>query len=156
MHERGQEGAALIMAVFVMAILASLGIAMVFMGEINLKLNKVSLNTKKAFYLAESGIERGRWELFDASGGSEDFGPWLEAAAGDDGSINFDPDTLRAEYETNGEFRGFTGYGDDVPLLDVLPLGPGLYAAFLTNDPLDGRTNLTDSNSRVMITGPRS
>ena len=30
--------------------------------------------------------------------------------------------------------------------------GEGWYVAFLTNDPLDGRGNLTDSNDRVMIT----
>ena len=47
---------------------------------------------------------------------------------------------------------GFTGYGDDVPLVDTAAFGNGWHIAFLTNDPVDGRTNLVDSNERVMIT----
>jgi hypothetical protein len=143
----------MLLAVFVMAILSSLGIALLFLGETNLKLTRTELNIKKAFYLAETGIEDGRRTLYDAAAGADTFGPWLEDAAGDDDMIGFDPRDLVAEYDADGEFVGLSGYTDDVPLLDTRFLGQGLYAAFLTNDPIDGRTNLTDTNSRVMITG---
>jgi hypothetical protein len=57
------------------------------------------------------------------------------------------------QYDDDGNVTGIVGFDDDAPLLNGIVLGEGLYASYLTNDPLDGRTNLTDTNSRVMITG---
>jgi hypothetical protein len=150
---RPDEGSALVLALFFVALLSSLGIALLFLSEMGLVLNRASLNVKKSFYLAESGIERGRRTLFDANGGAENFGPPLGVAAGANGAIDFDAALLRAEYDTAGAFVGFSGHGDDVPLEPPAGLGEGFFAAFLTNDPLDGRTSLTDSNARAAITG---
>jgi hypothetical protein len=150
---RSQAGSALILSVFVAALLASLGIALLFLGQLNLEMNKVSANSKRAFYLAESGIENGRRTLYDANGGAEDFGPRLQIAAGDDLTIDFDADDLVVQYDDDGNIVAITGYEDDAPLMDTTLLGDGVYAAFLTNDPIDGRTNLSDTNARVMITG---
>jgi hypothetical protein len=66
--------------------------------------------------------------------------------------INFDPATLKPVFDSAGNATGFAGYGDDVPLKAVTTFSQGKYAGFLTNDAVDGRANLTDSNDRVMIT----
>lgn len=150
---RSERGSVLVMAIFFMAILAAVGIALLVLGESNLLVHRASLSNKKSFYLAESGIENGRRGLFDANGGAETFSDRLADAAGDNGTIDFDAYALRAEYDDAGNFVGLSGYGDDEPLRDTSFLGEGFYAAFLTNDPLDGRTNKSDSNSRAMITG---
>jgi len=149
----GERGSALVMAVFFTALLASLGIALLFLGETSLRMTRANTNAKKAFFLAESGIEDGRRTLYVQNDASDEFDTVLEAAAGDNGVIDFDPHALRGVYDEQGNLTGFTGYGDDVPLRDATILGEGIYAAFLSNDPLDGRTNLSDSNSRVMVTG---
>jgi len=148
-----QDGSALIMAVFVTALLSTMGIALLHLSELNLKMNRAALNTKKAFYLAEAGVETGRRVLFDSNGGSDIFDAMLEAAAGNNDTIDFDPYALQLQYDQDGKVIGITGIADDVPLLAATVLGQGLYASFLTNDPIDGRTNLTDTNSRVLITG---
>ena len=148
-----QSGAAMVMAVLFMAFLASVGVGLLFLSETSLKINRTSHNIKKSFYLAESGIEDGRRELFDANAGLDDFSDRIADAAGLDNAISFDAYALTAVYDNDGNFTGLTGYGDDVPLRDTSFLGQGYYAAFLTNDPQDGRTNLSDINARAMITG---
>ena len=59
-----------------------------------------------------------------------------------------------AVYATDGTVSGFTGYGDDVPLLNTSSIGDGWYAAFLTDDPANtgGTGSTDDDNDRVMIT----
>jgi hypothetical protein len=153
MIRRNEEGSALLMTVFVTSILAGLGIALLHLSEANLRLARKSLSNKKAFYLAESGVENGRRVLIDASGAAEDFSTQIEAAAGENDTIDFDPDLLVARYNADGDFLGFDGYGDDVPLRSAEFLEHGYSAAFLTNDPLDGRTNLVDSNARAIVVG---
>lgn len=148
-----QGGSALIMALFLSALLASLGFALLFLSATNLRMSRAYVNTKKAFFLAESGVEDGRRVLYIANGASEAFDARLADAAGGNHRIDFDSQLLRGVYDDRGGLVGFTGYGDDVPLRDASVLGDGMYAAFLSNDPLDGRMNPNDSNSRVMVTG---
>lgn len=147
------QGSAMLIAIFFLALLTGLGITLLTVSEVNLKTGRGSLNNKQSFYLAESGVENGRRELFDANGGGEDFSSRIDVAAGDDEIIDFDPDTLVAEFDADGQFVGFSGYNDDVPLFDAEILGEGVFSAFLTNDPIDGRTNLTDTNGRASVTG---
>ena len=59
----------------------------------------------------------------------------LIAAAGLNGAIDFDPDAILPVYDSNGDLTGFTGFGDDRPLVAATAFGEGWYAAFLTNDP---------------------
>ncbi len=146
----GQAGSALVMALLFTALLGSLGIALLSISISNLKLGRMQLDVKQAFFLAESAVEHGRRTLGDSGG---DFGPRLAEAAGADGVLDFAPTALIALYDDDGTFTGLTGYGDDVPLRAHSPLGEGFFAAFLSNDPIDGRSSLTDSNSRVLVTG---
>ncbi len=148
-----QSGSALVMAIFFTALLGSLGIALLFLGVNNLKLSRVQLDVKKSFFLAEAGVEQGRRALQDAIGATGELDDQLLAAAGPDGVLDFDAATLVAVTDSAGNFTGLGGYDDDVPLQADAPLGEGFFATFLTNDPIDGRASLADSNSRVMVTG---
>jgi hypothetical protein len=147
-----QQGSVLVMAVFVTFLLSAMGMALLFLSVNELKMNRANLNVKKAFYLAESGLDDGRSTLYNTNG-SDDFVDNLQAAAGGDNTVNFDPDALTVTYDVNGNISGFAGYGDDEPLIDATAFGEGYYAAFLTNDPVDGVGTInTDPNDRVMIT----
>ena len=150
-----QSGSALLIAMFVLVLLTAMGSALLFLSRHEARMSQASLRAKKAFFLAEAGVEDARTALFQANG-TGPFADDLLAAAGANGVIDFDPATVAATY-SGDDVTGFTGTGDDVALRAVQALGgpgnPGWYTAYLTNDPLDGPSNLVDSNDRVMVTG---
>jgi len=154
----GESGSALVLAVFVLALLSAMGAALLFVSENEMKMGQVDLGSKTVFYVSEAGLEDARETLrvTNLAGATEalrsSFHDELTAAAGVNGVINFDPAALKPVFDASGSCTGFTGYGDDVPLKAMTTFGGGRYAAFLTNDAVDGRANLTDSNDRVMIT----
>jgi hypothetical protein len=149
------RGSAMVMVVFVLVLLTGMGTALLFLSQHETRMSQASLRGKKAFYLAESAIEDGRRTLYVINGDGPFGDDLIDFST--DGTIDFDPDNLEAVYDSDGNVTGFTGYGDDTPLRAVTQLGnasdPGWYAAFLTNDPVDGVQNVTDTNERVMITG---
>ncbi len=173
-----ERGSALILSVFVLALLASMGIALLFISDGEMQMSRANLRTNKVFFLAEAGIENARETLFQINGNG-DFSDDLVAAAGPDGTIDFDMTTVQPSYDSNGNFTGFTGFNDDVPVKTHVcsvttstmcssnadcpggetcnknnsVLGDGFYSVFLTNDPAENRTNTTDVNERVMLTG---
>jgi hypothetical protein len=144
------------MAVFVLAIVGAMGIALLFQTSIEVKTSRTSLDVKKAFYLAEAGLEDARATLWNGNDkGQDDFDSELEDTAGDDGVIDFDADQLVAAWDSSGNLIGVSGYGDDAPVTPFTAFGEGYYAAFVTNDPANsggGVTSLDDTNDRVMIT----
>ncbi len=148
-----ERGSALLLAVLLLAFLGGLGIALHFQSQSELLMSAADRQAQQTYFLAEAGIEAGRQELFNING-SGSFDDDLVGAAGGNGTVDFDADALRAVYGTDGTVSGFTGYGDDVPLLDTASLGDGWYAAFLTDDPANtgGVTSTNDDNDRVMIT----
>jgi hypothetical protein len=141
-----------------MALLSGTGIVLLFVSETEMKTSKVDHRAKQAFFVAEAGLEHGREtlrvvNLSDLSSADRlTFDDELSAAAGANGVIDLDPAALRPVYATDGTVVGFTGSGDDLPLRSMTAFGDQRYAAFLTNDPIDGRANPVDSNDRVMIT----
>ena len=148
-----ERGSALLLAVFLLAILTGMGVALHYQSQNELLMSAADRQSKQTYFLAEAGIEAGRQELLNTNGD----GPLdddLAGAAGANGVIDFDPDAIRAVYDTDGAVSGLTGYGDDQPLLDASALGNGWYAAFLTNDAANtgGVGSTTDDNDRVMIT----
>lgn len=154
-ENKQQEGSALVLAIFVLFLLSSMGIALLYMTDSDLKMNKAGLRAKAAFYQAEAGLEDARNALRVknlASANPSSYSDELAAAAGANGTIQLDPATLAPIYNSAGQVTGFTGYGDDVPLRSFTTLNGGWHAAFLTNDPIDGRTSKTDTNDRLMIT----
>jgi len=151
---RGQRGSALIMALFVLVLVTGMGAALLFLSRNEIRMSQTSLLSKQAFYIAEAGQEAGRLTLYNTNRNGS-FSDDLSAAAGPNGVIDFDPDAVRPVYDSSGTLTGFTGYGDDVPLVPATAFGGGWYVAFLTNDPAEPspfQLNLTDSNERVMLT----
>ena len=154
----GERGSALVLAIFVLVLLTGMGASLLFVSENEVKMSAVDLNSKKVFYVAEAGLEDGREtlrvsNLTDVVVANRDtLDDELVTAAGANGVIDFNPANLKPVYASDGTVTGFTGYGDDVPLKATTGFGPGQYAAFLTNDPVEGKTNLNDSNDRAMIT----
>ena len=150
-----QRGSALVMALFVLILVTGMGTALLFLSRNEVRMSQASLLAKQAFYIAEAGQEAGRLTLF-ANNGNGSFDDDLLAAAGLNGVIDFDPDAVRPVFDSSGALTGFTGYGDDVPLVPATPFGDGWYIAFLTNDPGEPspfHLNTADSNERLMITG---
>ena len=149
----GQRGSALVIAVFVVAILSAMALALTFMGENELKLARADLRGKKTFYVAEAGLEHGRLALFDTYGKESFDDALLAAASGTVDGIELDVDALVPTFDATGILTGFsTGYGDDAPLLGTTSFGEGAYITFLSNDPVDGIATTTDTNDRVMLT----
>jgi len=150
------RGSALVMAIFALVLISGMGTALLFLSRNEARMSQTSLRLKKAFYLAEAGVEDARTTLF-LTNGEGPFGDDLETAAGVDLAIDFDPNDLRATYSADGNVTGLIGFGDDVPLRSMTSLdtsdNPGWYAAFLTNDPVEGVATTADANDRVMITG---
>lgn len=152
---RGQDGSALVVVLIVLALLSLMGVTLLFTADSDVKMNQAGARAKKAFYIAEAGLEVARRQLRDnnlASVNKASLSDELAAAAGPNVTINLDPSAVKPTFDTSGSPTGFTGYGDDVPLVTSTAFGGGRYAAFVTNDPIDGSTSLTDSNHRVMIT----
>jgi len=142
------------MAMFALVLLSGMGVALLFLSRNESKMSQANLRLRKAFYLAESGLEDARTTLFLLNGEGP-FSDDLATAAGPDGVMDFDPENLTGVYDGNGNVTGFAGFGDDVPLRAMTSLAtaesPGWYAAFLTNDAIDVDP-VVDTNERVMIT----
>jgi len=144
------------MAIFVLVFLVGLGSALLFLGQNELSMSRSTNNDKTAFHLAEAGVEAARMSLLDTNGEGS-FNDELITAAGADLALSLNPDGLRPVFDGSGALTAFAGAGDDIPVQSVTALGNsqaagGLYAAFLSNDPVEGIANQTDLNRRVMIT----
>jgi hypothetical protein len=66
-----------------------MGLALVALSRTEIKMNQGDLRAKRAFYIAEAGLEVGRLSLFSTEDGN-----WtdnLQAVAGENNSIDFDP-----------------------------------------------------------------
>jgi hypothetical protein len=156
--QHSETGSALVLSLFVLTLLTGMGTALLFLSQHESRMSQAGLREKKAFYLAEAGLEHARRDLFLANGAA-DFSGLLEAAAGPavvGEPIDLDPTALAPSFDADGVPIGLTGYDDDVPLVPLTSLdsaeGPGWYAAFLTNDPIEGIADPSDANQRVMLT----
>jgi len=151
-----ERGSALVMAIFVLVLITGMGTALLFMTQNEVQMSQAGLRSKAAFYYAEAGLEHARMALFNLNRG-EPFGDDLltAAASGTPPTIDFDPTTVKAVRDADGNVTSFTGFGNDVPLISRTQLADGWYAGFLTNDPAEplGISSPVDTNERVMITG---
>lgn len=148
-----ERGSALVMAVFVLALLTAMGAALLFLSQNEVKMGEASVRPKKAFYYAEAGLEHARQQLWLANG-ADPFADNLLFQTGDPTTdIAYDPGTVAPVYDSNGNVTGFTGYDDDIPLVGLQTLDDGWYAAFMTNDLGEGRTNKVDTDDRIILSG---
>ncbi len=148
---RSDSGSALVAAIFVLALLGAMGAALLFLSTSEVRSSNSDVRSKRVFYLAEAGLEAGRATLRNVNGAGP-FTDDLTLHAGADGNLDFDPASVQVTYDVLGNVTGLTGYGDDVPLIPPTSFADGWYAAFMTNDPVNG-TSPTDTNDRVTITG---
>ena len=79
-HTTEEQGSALLLAVFVLVLLAGMGTALLFLSHTEIEMSRADLRGKQAFYLAEAGLEAARLTLFDSNKG-DTFNDDLEAAA---------------------------------------------------------------------------
>ncbi|MCP3980901.1 MAG: hypothetical protein GY716_16485 [bacterium] len=153
-NQCGADGSGMIMAVFLLALLTAIGVALLFLSQTEMRLSDTDRARKQTFFLAEAGLEAGREQLRQQNmvSGNWTLDDELDTAAGSNDTIEFDSSTIRPIYDANGVPTGFTGTGDDVALQPLTAFGDGWFAAFLTNDVGDGPTLQTDTNERVLIT----
>ena len=145
------QGSALVMAVFVLFLLTSVGGALLFLSQNEVKMSKANMNSIEAFYMAEAGLEAARAHLWQVNG-LGDFSDDLEARKGLDDDISLiDPGAITPIFDSSDQLIGLNGVGDDPPLIAITVAGRGSYAAYLTNDPLEARNNEIDLNDRVSL-----
>lgn len=142
----------MVMALFVLFLLASTGTALLFLSNSELKMSQANVRTNEVFYLAEAAAEAGRMAFYEANI-LDSFDDDLVKAAGADTNISVQPSQIQPVFDSSGNLTGLTDVGDDVPLISIQAVEGGFIAAYLMNDPLDGRTSKTDTNDRVIIVG---
>ena len=109
-----QHGSALLMAVFVTALVTAGGISLLFLGTTELKMSHRNVDFKQAFYIAEAGEEAARTSLFLVNG-NDDFSDELASLAGDNGTFDLDMNNLSATLDSAGALTGVTGVEGDLP-----------------------------------------
>jgi hypothetical protein len=153
-EEREERGSALVMAIFVLVLLTGMGTTLLFLSQNEMMMNQANVRAKQAFYLAEAGLEQARTRLWQING-NDPFLDDLQFAAGPDltDEIDFDLANLVVQRDADGNVTGFTGYGNDRPLVPFTTFSDGAYIAFLTNDPIEGRAiKDPEDNDRVLLT----
>jgi hypothetical protein len=150
-----QKGSALIISIFVLVLLTSMGIALLLLSQNEVRASRVDSYTKQAFYLSEAGLEAARQSLYNLHGTqalADPFSDDLDAAAGANDTIDLDVDNLAPTFDSTGALTGFIGTGDDDPVYGPAAVADGWIAAYLTNDPVEGITDQIDDDRRVMLT----
>jgi hypothetical protein len=157
--EKGREsGSGMLMAVFVLFLVTSLGVALLFLSRTEVQLSQADGRSKVAYFYSEAGLEKARELTHFANFISSDkqyFTDEFPLVAGADGALDFDVTNLTATFDSDGNLTGLTGYDDDRPALPLAVIDTGWHAAFLTNDPAEagGIHDMTDTNKKAMITG---
>jgi len=155
--KNSERGSALVLATFVLLILTAMGLALVALSHSEMLMNRGDLRAKHVFYVAEAGLEDARLSLLATEDG--DWTNDLQAVAGANGVIDFDPTLIEAAIvDSDGVLTGlqFSATVDDTPLRDPVYFAsaepPGWYLVYLTNDAAETTQVTTDSNDRVMLT----
>lgn len=154
------------MAIFVLALVTSLGIALVFLSNTEIRLSQADVRHKTTYYVSEAGLEHARSAVHAANIVSVDplsLDDELTTAAGANGRIEFILDNVAPVFDSDGNLTGVTGVGDDRPVGPLTVFGQGTYLAYMTNDPGEIPPSpphsgmvihkTIDTNERVMLTG---
>ncbi len=153
-----EQGSGFLMVIFVLVLLTGVGIVLLSTAQGEVRTARADVLSKRAFYYAEAGAEDAREQLRATNAADtviadrKTFSDELAAAAGGNGTLDLNPDNLRPVFDSQGRPTAFTGAGDEVPLRAFTNFGQGAYAAYLSNDPAEGRHNLTDTNGLALIT----
>jgi len=131
-----ERGLILVVALVLLVTLTLVGTSAYIMTSTDIKIGGNYSESQKALHVAVAGAEHGREVL-----------RVLNASSSDTGKFS---DELATRVGSNTNLEGYDS--DDDPLVDSTSLGDSTYVVYLTNDLVDGATNLTDSNARVLIT----
>ena len=104
-----ERGSAMLLAIFMMALLTSMGISLLFLSQNEVSLGATDLRSKQAYFLAEAGVEVARLTLFNTNGNGL-FDDDLTTHAGADSVSDFDPGVVKPIYDGQGQVTGFTGF----------------------------------------------
>ncbi len=133
---KGQQGAALIIAIFAILLVTVIGFALIATGMVSLDISKNAREQSEAYYISESGLIHAI-NLVTVAGKSE-FTNILKAGDG----IAYTGDELSTQPTAL------------VPIpVSGITLGNGRYVVFVSDDPeeTDGDPN-TDTNGKIVIT----
>jgi Tfp pilus assembly protein PilX len=138
---RDEEGFVLVVALTLMATLTLLGTTAYILSSTDIKIGSNFRNNQMALQVAMAGAERAREALRVenlANGNKASFSDELNSST---------------RKGANGVLNGYTTTTDDTPLANGT-MNNVTYAAYLTNDNLNGDSYLstTDNNGKVLIT----
>src|SRR5499426_394629 len=134
-----EKGFLLIAALTLMAALTLLGTTAYILSSTDIKIGGNFRNNQMVLQVAMAGAERAR-ELLR-----------VENLASSDSSTFSDELNSTTRKGANGVLNGYSSTTDDIALASGT-MNNVSYSAYLTNDSVDGISNTTDSNGRVMIT----
>jgi hypothetical protein len=136
----GQQGIALLTSILLLVALSVLGFAAVNISNVGTRITSNTQTSKQAFYIAEAGIEAARELLRTRMAGGNTLSNELNSVKGTNGSL-VDSSNV-ANFSTTG----------NTPYINTTSFGKGNYKVYLTNDPVDGLTSITDTNGIVTLT----
>lgn len=142
-----EKGMVLVLGLLLVSVLSLVGTTAVMTSTTDMKINSNYKSGAQAFYIADAGIERARAQLITL--GSTTLSQALAARVGANNQLTnstFDG-TFMARFFVNGVF-----VTDDVPYIADTAFGGGTYRVYLTNDPLEGATSVTDNNNHITLT----
>jgi len=132
-----ENGFVLGITLLFMAVLAFLGSSATVITRASIKVSDNYKNSEKVYFAAQGGTEHAREVLRAAN-----------AVSTDPSSLS---DELVAFSGANGSLDGYAIGTDDIPIITA-SLGDSSYTVYLTNDMVDGFSNLINSNNRVALT----
>jgi Tfp pilus assembly protein PilX len=136
---RSEKGFLLIAALTLLTVLTLLGTTAHLLTRTHTKISGNFRNSQSVLWAAMAGADRAKEALRQENASSSDTASFNEELA--NGTRKGDDNTL----------DGYTPTTDDEPIATGT-LNLVSYNAYLTNDSVDGISNSSDSNSRVMIT----
>lgn len=134
-----EKGFLLIAALTLMAALTLLGTTAYILSSTDIKIGGNFRNNQMVLQVAMAGAERAR-ELLR-----------VENLASSDSSTFSDELNSTTRKGANGVLNGYSSTTDDIALASGT-MNNVSYSAYLTNDSVDGISNTTDSNGKVLIT----
>ena len=134
-----EKGFLLIAALTLMAALTLLGTTAYILSSTDIKIGGNFRNNQMVLQVAMAGAERAR-ELLR-----------VENLASGDSSTFSDELNSTTRKGANGVLNGYSSTTDDIALASGT-MNNVSYSAYLTNDSVDGISNTTDSNGKVLIT----
>ena len=136
---KSENGVLLIAALTLLSALTLVGTTAYLLSSTDIKIGGNFRNHQMALQVAMAGTERARQAIRIENMSSSDAGSF---------SDELNSATRKG---ANGVLNGYSTTTDDQPIVNGT-LNGFSYAAYLTNDSVDGTSNITDGNGKVLLT----